>query len=625
MLLLPLSILLLLASCQDYLLHPEVTELDDSGSRQPPEAPYGLAGVAPLMDLPGPDTGSQPGIPCDLEPRPAEPYAGPSSCTPLASVDWGITLENELSGQHFGPPVVAPGTDERTLVYSMTRPESGISGLGGYDAISGEPVVWESGSGFATAGLTVFKGSSPDECDLQAGAFWAENFFVTLVNLSAGSVHSSGKTDYAIGGLARDLHHDGSPEVISGQSAYTMDGAVAVEYPDFRSLLPAAADTQGDGSVEVFNAKGWWDAASGTGVEWTGLECQEEPYCYFMGAPVALRGEVVVAGTDSESHFVAERTGMALWSEPPNDFDGHWETAARPAIGDVDGDGEPELCADLAGVTTIVRKLDGTILWQRATGEGASCIANVATMADLDADGSYEVLVWGEFGLWVLNGADGAVLARWQEGKNTSWLVAPIVADVDGDGSAEIIVAGQRPEDPGVANPFIFVLGAATGRWARTRPVWNQIPYDVTSVRDDGTVPAFPRANHETYNSWRAQPSHDGDHPDLEIEVIETCRDEDEGLYGVVSVHGVVHNRGSRDAPAGALVRLLTWDQDSGVGLQEVDSYAIQDPIPSMTSSEGVVFRVSSEEWATRQVLQVDGTHDDECDWVNDRIDVWEE
>jgi hypothetical protein len=22
---------------------------------------------------------------------------------------------------------------------------------------------------------------------------------------------------------------------------------------------------------------------------------------------------------------------------------------------------------------------------------------------------------------------------------------------------------------------------------------------------------------------------------------------------------------------------------------------------------------------------QVDGAHDDECDWVNDRVDVWEE
>ncbi len=618
-----LTLLLTVASCQDYKLHPDEPEPADSGAQASWEAPGEPGGQLPPTGQVPVDT--SPPV-CDLEPRPVQAFEGEQTCSLLPSTNWSLALEQEITaydfdGYGFGHAVVAPGQEGRPLVFLPLAIEDEGTGYEflGIDVTTGSADIRIPSIVYGWP-APVFRGSAPGS-GLFGSLAYAAGPRTILIDIDSGVGIRPDQEDASPGALARDVWHDGTPELVTGSFTYTTDATAVTTHQDLSfTVAPAMVDSDGDGRDELLNASGWWDAQDGSGSPWSGISQDPLSCCYFMGGVVTWGGDTVLVGHNGESHHVATSDGRVLWYYPEPNDDFSRETSAFPSVGDIDGDGEPELCAELYGTTTIAWNLDGTILWERVTSE-TPYLTNGNAMADLNADGVYELLIWGSLGLWILNGADGAVLAQWNDGLTLSWLDTPIIADVDDDGSAEIVLVGRREGDDWTYHPRIFVLGPAEGRWARTRPVWHQSSYDVTSVRDDGRVPVFPRPNFETYNSWRAQPAHDGDHPDLEVEVLETCRDDEQG---VVSVHGVVHNRGSKDAPAGAVLRLLSWSEDSGTGLQDVATNTITAPIPSMTSSAGVVFEVSVEEWATRQVIQVDGAHDDECDLVNDRVDVWE-
>jgi hypothetical protein len=616
----------LLIACQDYHLLGKDGEPRDSGEGLPEESSWSVGPLAPLPVVPADSDAPT----CALEPMPAAPYKGQPSCTPLSEVTWDVVLEQDLlppedsaDGGNFGSPVIGPGRDGNPTVFVAVT-TSDFSGLATLEVISQEFTVPIQGIPCCSNdGSVAARGSRPDAWNLTLATYAADGPRVAIADLTAGTLVVSSEQDQGWGVSARDIDHDGMPEIFGGTSSYTLDATTLHHYTnlDF-TLVPTVADSDGDGMDEVINAAGWWDAITGHGTEWRGLASAPE-FRYFTGGLVSYLDDVVFAGHDGASHFVGERDGTVRWADPPEDGDGVPTTGSPCALGDVDGDSVPELAVRMEQ-TTVLRDLDGSIRWQVQTDNWFS--GGVA-MADLDADGRYEVIDWGVSGLWILRGADGKVLTYWTEGGTRFGFMAQAVGDIDGDGSAEIVLTGDpdiltQPIDEDTSNNHLFILGPAQGRWARTRPVWNQLSYDVTSVRDDGRVPAFPRANHETYNSWRAQPAHDGDHPDLEIEVLETCRDE---AAGTVQIHTVVRNRGSKDAPAGAVVRLMSWDETLDQGLQDQASHTIADPIPSMTSAQGVVFEVTTEQWATRQVVQVDGTHSDECDFVNDRVDVWEE
>ncbi len=622
----PTPLLLLLAcSCQDYRFWPgqdDPTEQEpESGAPVDTAGPGGHAGPGPLIDLPTPDTGPPP---CPPDPLPALAYEGEPSCTPMPEEhSWELNLELTISSSDgaYGSPVVIPGADGRTLIVAEGA-NLGYRGLLGYDGATGERVfVIRTDVGDAD-GSTVFRGSAPGSRDLYGTVNDVGRERLAIINVDQETVTGSQGQHHNWTTAARDIDHDGAVELVTGSYTAELDGVVITTFADtLFTMAPTVADVFGDGREQLFNATGWSFMDGRIGARWAGLNDISVVYRYFEGAPVLYRGAVVFAGQDGHSHFVADLDGVARWVLPPFDGDTEGDSEGSPALGDLDGDAEPELVTHYKEFT-VTRDLDGEPLWTVLSSVSDVWNGGSVAMADLDADGVYEVIDWGSRGLMVIRGSDGAILAR-DDRIATSYIVMPpVIADVDGDGSAEIVVIGRPGDGQDTQNDRIYVFGAAEGRWARTRPVWNQIGYDVTSVRDDGTVPAFPRPNFDTYNSLRAQPAHDGHHPDLEIQVLETCRDEE---AGTVAVHAVVHNRGSRDAPEGAVVRLMSWSEDSGTGLQDVASHTIPAPIPSMTSAESVVFEVTTEQWATRQVLQVDGAHDDECDWVNDRVDVWEE
>ena len=433
-----------------------------------------------------------------------------------------------------------------------------------------------------------------------------------------------------------DTDHDGVAEILYDHSLVDFAKCEARltlrrESEECVATVPALFDATGQfefwaaGPLEVTSL----DGAASYPWDWSGVDTTPADTWTYTASVWDRAGEIRLVRSDSSQLSVADSGGRVLWSRyrepttglPPGACDNF------PAVGDLDGDAVPDIvtCEGRLGEKLIAYSLSGALMW-RAPAQYEWGPNGGMALADLDADARYEVVSWSDAGLRILDGATGQILAETQDVVAYGAWSQPVIADVDGDGSAEIVVAGDwasEADEPREAkNDHLFVLGPKTGRWARTRPVWNQTPYDVVSVADDGSAVRFPWANWQTYNSYRAQPAHDGDLPDLQVKVTGACADTC-SPGGTVWVAAQVGNAGSHEAAAGARVSLHTWSEAEGV--TTVGEATVADPIPSGQDAAGVVFAVPWEQWRAARYLQVDGADPQECDRVNDRVDVWED
>jgi hypothetical protein len=316
--------------------------------------------------------------------------------------------------------------------------------------------------------------------------------------------------------------------------------------------------------------------------------------------------------------------------------------AGTPAIADADGDGEPEMCVPGFGGELRMYEGDGSLAWS-LPGRGDSAVPERfaaaefsnphCVMADHDADSAHEVVYFDQRGLRILDGRTGATLSEATDyvlPGGRDW-ISPSVADLDGDGSAEIVLGGYSSASTEWEPPTVVVAyTAASGDFARTRPFWNDYAYDASSIDEDGRMISWPTPSWDAYNTYRAQPSFDGDHPDLVPVVVDLCGTEgacDGTAAGDILVSVQVENRGSRDQPAGAMLRVFT-EPLSGC-FEEVASA----PLPAIDagwSSDAVVLTVPALSWASRRVLEVAYDvpihHDDrDCDIVNNRLVISED
>ena len=135
---------------------------------------------------------------------------------------------------------------------------------------------------------------------------------------------------------------------------------------------------------------------------------------------------------------------------------------------------------------------DGSLLWQRATNEQSSGIIGSAVF-DFEGDGAAEVVYADEEALWVFDGSTGDVEVEWTERNPGTRYEYPTIADVDADGSAEILVPHGRPR-PGDTVHGITVLGSGSSTWASRAPSESHA-YFMMGVFDDLTIPAAPLPN----------------------------------------------------------------------------------------------------------------------------------
>lgn len=177
--------------------------------------------------------------------------------------------------------------------------------------------------------------------------------------------------------------------------------------------------------------------------------------------------EVVIGSLDGRV-YVYRPDGSLVWSR----YLDAYTTPAGPingsvAVGDIDGDGRPEVVAGSDNGWVFAFHADGSLVagWPQFTGWNADYPANCATaactgvvaaptLADLDGDGADEVIV-GSYShkMWVWHG-NGSVLPGWPRDVWDGIASGAAVGDLNGDGSPDIVVGSDVANDCANCAPY---------------------------------------------------------------------------------------------------------------------------------------------------------------------------
>ena len=284
-----------------------------------------------------------------------------------------------------------------------------------------------------------------------------------------------------------DLDHDGSLEVVIGTDTNSLDhqggrvyvfdnaGGVVPGWPvDIDEVVwssPAVADLNRDNDLEI---------VVGTGYCWDKTAC-------------APNGDTHAV---TEAVYAFNRHGIALAGWPALLHVDEEYAIASPAIGDVDGDGLPEIAVNTVGKSTEEGRVylfqpDGSVRsgWpvRPSTPQGCSSTAHNDTqaspvIADIDGDGDEEVLLVSTWEVVVWDGA-GTQLTRVASCPDPSDRLnlvsefslnsSPLIDDLDGDGDLEVAVGGAR-SGGSVGAIYAWDLDVAAGFGAS----WPQFRHD---------------------------------------------------------------------------------------------------------------------------------------------------
>lgn len=206
----------------------------------------------------------------------------------------------------------------------------------------------------------------------------------------------------------------------------------------------------------------------------------------------------IVVGTRDGELYVLNSNGTVRTGWPKSL---PCEIASSPAIGDIDGDGFPDIAvgcgfatnlADPGGVWAFRR--DGTLIWMvhPTLGGAGDDVYSTPAIGDVDGDGRNDVV----FGAWdhhvYVITRNGTNLPGWpRDTRDTVWS-SPSLVDLDGDGRLEIIIGA----DTHAEGPPINTVDGGT--------LWV--------FRYDGTnYPGFPKRETVVLGSTPAVGDIDGD------------------------------------------------------------------------------------------------------------------
>lgn len=225
--------------------------------------------------------------------------------------------------------------------------------------------------------------------------------------------------------------------------------------------------------------------------------------------------------------------------------------SAPVALGDLDGDGAPEIVAarSAGGLVAFTHGAGGwTVLWQTAsTLADDSCDWTGPAIHDLDDDGHPEVIFYGA----VYDGRTGAArdetIGPGRDSSGNGYI--PVVADVDNDGLPELVTG-------------LELYRWTAGHWqpARTLPG----SFDHVAVGDFGTYPAAGQDDRTRRDGI------------AEVALVTG------GVVQVINIHGREVFRASLggDAGPGGPPVLADFDGDGRleIGVAAQDAYRVLDP-----------------------------------------------
>lgn len=168
---------------------------------------------------------------------------------------------------------------------------------------------------------------------------------------------------------------------------------------------------------------------------------------------------------------------------------------AYPAVGDIDGDGLPEIVGlkdnhTLAAYKYVPARGGLREFWTMHHTDVSSQTS--MTLFDFNVDGKQEIVYRDETSLRVINGSGKSHVTgndTIQSGRRVAYNLAafqvssvtkseyPVVADVNGDGKTEIVVGGTLYEPYKDGNATINIFGANIVPWAVAPPRWTSYVY----------------------------------------------------------------------------------------------------------------------------------------------------
>jgi hypothetical protein len=223
----------------------------------------------------------------------------------------------------------------------------------------------------------------------------------------------------------------------------------------------AVGDLDGDGRSEVVVGDDGVYAWDATGVEVLDGDSNSTTQGVFSTQPGIVASSVALAAIDAQPGleivagswltnkiFVWNGQGQLLpgWPrEPLNGGNpGYWST---PAVGDVDGDGAPEIVAISKDGNLYAWHADGTPLLSGTDGTVRTVGAWTQTtpaLADLDGDGKREIIASGSLARLDVIGWDGSDFPGWPQDLFAFGKGSPAVGDVDADGDLEIVLTTEN-------------------------------------------------------------------------------------------------------------------------------------------------------------------------------------
>lgn len=371
--------------------------------------------------------------------------------------------------------------------------------------------------------------------------------------------NQGGNTPWGAPSVA-DIDMDGKAEIIAGQSVLNSDGSIRWKITDgyfggakINNGVPIAAQLdEVSGNLVIFGGA----AYSTTGnLMWK----------------TALDGFVAVARFGSEaSASIAlvhagrlsriSATGQVLWtvSIPGGGVGG------PPTIGDMDGDGLPDIGVAGAYAYSAYRS-DGTLIWSKTSQDWSSQITG-STAFDFDGDGFSEILYADEIKFRAFDGRTGSVIYEIPNTSGTA-LEYPIVADVDADGHADIVVVSN--DYASLPNAATYTHGVrvyedANNSWVATRSIWNQHAYSITNINDDLSVPRNPEPSWKSHNTFRLNRRMDADPRAIADLTASYVRVADTGAQPGSRITVRLGNAGSYKVPTGTPVAIYNTDPALG-------------------------------------------------------------